>query len=138
MTTTIRRLAATLALPTALLLTATACGDDEPSTDATSADASSQSATEPDDGGAASGEESQAAGGEVPDAGDIPDPSKDPEGFKAYVEKMYVDSGMSEKQASCMADAFTDNVDVEKMTDPSAISGMMGNQKLQDAMMDCM
>lgn len=127
MTTTIRRLAATIALPTALLLTATACGDDDPSTDSTSADTSSQSPTETD-----------AAGGDAPGAGDVPDPSKDPEGFKAYIEKMYVDSGMSEEQASCMADAFTDNVDLEKVSDPSAISGMMGDKKLQDAMMDCM
>jgi hypothetical protein len=127
MTTTTRRLAATLALPVALLLTASACGDDEPA-----ADTSSQSAAESDPATDGVPEAS------VPAAGDIPDPAEDPEGFRAYVEQMYVDAGMSEAQASCMADAFTDNVDLSKVRDPDAVAEMMGDQGLQDAMMECM
>ncbi|WP_141012721.1 hypothetical protein [Nocardioides sambongensis] len=139
MTTTIRRLTAAVAVPATLMLALTACGGDE--TESGADDTSSQ-ADESADSEATETEESPEAeesdpAGEVPQAGDIPNPVDDPDGFQAYIEEMYVDAGMSASQAKCMAGAFMDHVDTTDLNDADAITGMMTDPELQDAMTDC-
>ncbi len=140
MTITLRRTAAALMMPAVLMLTLTACGEDEAST-------SSDSSSETTESSAPEAEETpteeapaQEAPSEEPTAptmGDVPDPTKDPEAFKDYVAKAYTDAGMSEEQANCMADAFVDNVDLSSINDPSAVGELMNDSKLQSAMMEC-
>jgi hypothetical protein len=126
MTTNLARAAATLTLPVVLLLGVTACGD-EGSSEPEAAETTTSSSPTTD-----------ASAPETPDLGDVPDPRTDPDGFRDYLTGVYTDAGMSEKQATCMSDAFMDNVDLDKITDASAVTSMMNDSKLQDAIVACM
>ncbi|WP_157571058.1 hypothetical protein [Nocardioides insulae] len=74
----------------------------------------------------------------MPSAGDIPDPMDDPEGFESYLATMYQDAGLSKDQSTCMASAFMDNIDLEAMTDPNAVSSAMNDPELTKAITKCM
>lgn len=149
MTTTIRRLTAAVVLPAALMFTFAACGDDEGGNDSDNnsstesnddmddADDTESEETETDEAEETETEESE-EGGNPPSAGGIPNPQEDPDAFEDYIEQMYVQAGMTPDQADCMAGAFMDNVDVENLDDPSAITEMMQNPELQEAMTACM
>lgn len=126
MTMNLARAAATLTLPVVLLFGATACGDEGSAKPEASESPSSSTPT------------TEASAPETPAMGDVPDPRTDPEGFRDYLTGVYTDAGMSEKQATCMSDAFMDNVDLDKITDADAVTSMMNDSKLQDAIVACM
>jgi hypothetical protein len=126
MTRTLSRTAATFIVPLVLLSTATACGSSdakEPAAKvATTAPATTAPTTEPT----------------MPSLGDVPDPRKDPEGFQKYLTSMYKKSGLTDTQASCLSKAFMDNIDLDKITDASAVTSMMGTKKMTQAITACM
>lgn len=139
MSTKIRRFAAATVLPAALMLTFTACGDDSESETDSSESTTTDSTEETE---STDTETTEGTEGDSTDSsgmpGDIPDPVEDPEGFEAYIASSYTDAGLTQEQADCAAGAFMDNVDVESLTDSGAISEMMSDPKLQEAMTACM
>lgn len=145
----LRRAAVAAAVPV-LMLSVAACGEDEGSASESSSESTesteSSESTESDEATeepseTESAETAPSDGAEAPSApsaGDIPDPTEDPDAFRDYLVGMYEDAGMPKEQATCMADAFMENVDIEAIaSDPSKISSMMNDPKLMDAMKAC-
>lgn len=128
MTRNLRRHAALLALPFVLTFGLAACGDDSAEKSAASDKPSASSTPTP-----------TAPASDSPiSANDIPDPRTDPDSFEAYLTGVYQESGLTKAQASCMSKAFMDNVDVKNLDDEAAVTGAMGDEKLQKAVVACM